>query len=305
MADITLDGLPAKTGTIDDAAVLHMKETGVDKKVTIAALLAKIAAVYPPFINSLLATISAFDARDVLLIDRRTTVTNADYTALNTDKVVSQIGTMSAPRTFTLPAANTFRAGGELIIIDESGSVTSVNKIIVLRAGADIIDGATSIDIGTPYGSLRLISDGTDSWKIANAIVATETVAGIGEIANTAETVAGIDNTRFLTPFGLKTLFNSSILNATQSSIRIPINIGSFSEIIIKFGTASIATGAGTTIVFANPFPNSILLAGVFSRSDVSNTNSQRLYSQNETLASVLFRNPRTTGNGYWFAIGN
>lgn len=135
-------------------------------------------------------------------------------------------------------------------------------------------------------------------------VQATETVAGIGEIANAGERIAGVDNTKFLTPFGLKALFNSSILNATQSSIRLPINTGSFSEVIIKFGAASISN-LGTTIVFSNPFPNQILLAGAFSRAAPSNTNSQRLYSLSETTSSVLFVNPRDTSNGYWFAIGN
>ena len=42
MANITVPGLPAKTGTILDAAYLHLNESSIDKKVTIAQLLAKL-----------------------------------------------------------------------------------------------------------------------------------------------------------------------------------------------------------------------------------------------------------------------
>jgi nucleoside-triphosphatase THEP1 len=169
MANITVPGLPAKTGTILDAAYLHLNESSVDKKVTIAQLLAKIEAQYSADIVSFLGSANKAEGRANLSIDRRVTVDNANYTILATDKVVAQIGTMSAARTFSLPAASTVQAGAEIIIIDESGSVDSTNKIIVQRNGTDTIDGQTSIDINKKYGQLELICDGTDSWKIVSS----------------------------------------------------------------------------------------------------------------------------------------
>lgn len=247
MADITLDGLPAKTGTIDDAAVLHMKEAGVDKKVTIASLLAKIASVYSSFVNSFLATTSAYDARDVLEIDRRVAVNNANYTILNTDRVVAQIGTVSAARTFTLPAANTFRAGGELLIIDESGSVTDVNKIIVSRSGADAIDGATSIDIDNAYGFLNLVSDGTDSWKIANNFK-----------ASSVEAVAGTNDSKFLTPLSSKAALDNytNTLGFAGAAVRFT---GAVSPVILASKNVSSITRLASgnyRINFTAPMPN-------------------------------------------------
>jgi len=154
MANITVPGLPAKTGTILDAAYLHLNESSVDKKVTIAQLLAKIEAQYSADIVTFLGSANKAEGRANLSIDRRVTVDDANYTILATDKVVAQIGTMSAARTFSLPAASTVEAGAEIIIIDESGSVDLVNKIIVQRNGIDTIDGATSIDINKKYGQL-------------------------------------------------------------------------------------------------------------------------------------------------------
>ena len=174
MANITVPGLPAKTGTILDAAYLHLNESSIDKKVTIAQLLAKIESEYSADIVTFLGSANKAEGRANLSIDRRTTVDDAAYAILATDKVVAQIGTMSAARIFSLPAASTFPAGGELVIIDESGTVTSTNKITVQRDGADTIDGATAIDILNAYGILKLICDGTNSWKIANRLIATQ-----------------------------------------------------------------------------------------------------------------------------------
>jgi hypothetical protein len=166
MANITVPGLPAKTGTILDAAYLHLNESSVDKKVTIAQLLAKIEAQYSADIVTFLGSANKAEGRANLSIDRRVTVDDANYTILATDKVVAQIGTMSAARTFSLPAASTVQAGAMIIIIDESGTITSTNKISVQRNGTDTIDGQTSIDINKDYGSLVLICDGSNSWKI-------------------------------------------------------------------------------------------------------------------------------------------
>lgn len=166
MANITVPGLPAKTGTILNAAYLHLNESSVDKKVTMAQLLTKIEAQYSADIVTFLGSANKAEGRAHLSIDRRVTVDDANYTILATDKVVAQIGTMSGARTFSLPAASTVQAGAEIIVIDESGSVNGTNKITVQRNGTDTIDGATSIDINTTYGALKLICDGTNSWKV-------------------------------------------------------------------------------------------------------------------------------------------
>lgn len=197
MANITVPGLPAKTGTILDAAYLHLNESSVDKKVTIAQLLAKIEAQYSADIVTLLGSANKAEGRANLSIDRRVTVDNANYTILATDKVVAQIGTMSAARTFSLPAASTVQAGAEIIVIDESGSVDSTNKIIVQRNGTDVIDGQTSVDMVKGYGVIKLICDGSNSWKISGSmdnivqIVNTQT----GVVA-TGATIIPEDNTK-------------------------------------------------------------------------------------------------------------
>jgi hypothetical protein len=247
MANITIPGLPAKTGTILDAAYLHLNESSVDKKVTIAQLLAKISAQYSANIVTFLGSANNAEARANLEIDRRTTVDDAIYTILATDKVVAQIGTMSAARVWSLPAASTFPAGGELIIIDESGTVTSTNKITVQRNGTDTIDGATSIDILNAYGFLKLICNGTDSWKIINNYSATK-----------AEQEAGTSSLKVVTP---------SNQQDHKSSCKAWVNFNGTGTIAIRdsYNVSSIVdNGVGDyTINFTTPFSSAnYVLAG-------------------------------------------
>jgi hypothetical protein len=261
MTNITLDGLPAKTGTVSDAGIIHYREGGVDKKMTVADFLIKISEEYSADINSFLASVDKAAARIALGVSRRTTVNNVDYTVLTTDKVIAQTGTMSAARTFSLPSAASFPAGEELIIIDQSGTITPTNKIIVTRNGSNTIDGATSKDITAAYGFLRLICNGIDSWKIVNVdpiVSATTSVPGIVELLTNAELQTGTDTTRAATAAAILSLFTSSTLS-TDTCANLPVNSGSgFSKIMIQAGTMS--AGAGfITETLAQAFPNAFL----------------------------------------------
>ena len=261
MTNITLDGLPAKTGTVSDAGIIHYREGGVDKKMTVADFLIKISEEYSADINSFLASVDKEAARIALGVSRRTTVSNVDYTVLTTDKVIAQTGTMSEARTFSLPSAASFPAGEELIIIDQSGTVTPTNKIIVTRNGSNTIDGATSKDITAAYGFLRLICNGIDSWKIVNVdpiVSATTSVPGIVELLTNAELQTGTDTTRAATAAAILSLFAPSTLS-TDTCANLPVNSGSgFSKIMIQAGTMS--AGAGfITETLAQAFPNAFL----------------------------------------------
>jgi hypothetical protein len=111
----------------------------------------------------------------------RTAVNNADYTVLATDRYVAQTGTMSAPRTFTLPAASAVTAGTELVIKDESGTVGATNTLTIARAGSDTLDGATSLVLMSASTWLRLISDGVSKWfvsAIKGGLIAEYTASG-------------------------------------------------------------------------------------------------------------------------------
>lgn len=218
MTNITLDGLPAKTGTISDAGIIHYREGGVDKKMTISDFLTRISEEYSSDINIFLGAANKVAGRVALGIDRRVTVDNAAYTILNTDLVVAQIGTMSAARTFTLPVANTMEPGSKIIVIDESGTVTNTNKIIVSRSSTDTINGATSKEITSAYGFLILECDGLSKWTQLNQEKATTSSQGIIQIATNAEAQAYTDSSKAIVPSSLASALNQFAIFEDQKA---------------------------------------------------------------------------------------
>lgn len=103
--------------------------------------------------------------------DSLTTFSNANYTGLAADRNILQIGTMSASRAVSLPAASSVPAGASILIGDASGSVTATNSIVVTRVGADLIDGSTLATLTTAYSSLRFTSDGTSAWTFSKTFL--------------------------------------------------------------------------------------------------------------------------------------
>lgn len=95
-----------------------------------------------------------------------TTFSNA-ATVITSSRIISaQIGTMSASRTATLPAANSVPAGTLFAVSDFSGTVTGTNTIVITPAGADTINGGASYTISQAYGRAMLVSDGTSKWTL-------------------------------------------------------------------------------------------------------------------------------------------
>jgi len=113
------------------------------------------------WVNSPLSTILGYTPKP----QRRRTFSNLNYLVLSDDVYVGQIGTLTGQVTVTLPLANTVAAGYEIIIADDSGTVTSTNSILIARSGSDTIVGNTSVTIGAAFGMRRFFSDGVSKWS--------------------------------------------------------------------------------------------------------------------------------------------
>jgi hypothetical protein len=100
------------------------------------------------------------------------TFSNANAVIAAGTTYLAQVGTMSASRTVTLPAASAYARGAMIIIADESGTCTATNTIVVTRAGSDTINGATTKTIGIlgGYDVCILMSDGTSKWTVLSSI---------------------------------------------------------------------------------------------------------------------------------------
>ncbi|MGB4759185.1 MAG: hypothetical protein WBP26_03940 [Candidatus Saccharimonadales bacterium] len=91
----------------------------------------------------------------------RNGIADSNYTATTSDTIVA-LTSLSAARIITLPAANTFTGGQQIIIKDESGSCSSGNTITV----AGTIDGGTNYVLNSAYASVRLYSNGSSWHKV-------------------------------------------------------------------------------------------------------------------------------------------
>lgn len=89
---------------------------------------------------------------------------NADSAiAAATRTVISSTTAMTGGHILTLPAANAVNAGQALDVLDLNG-VTGAQTLTIQRAGADTINGTTSVALATQYGGWRFKSDGASKW---------------------------------------------------------------------------------------------------------------------------------------------
>lgn len=111
------------------------------------------------------AASSAAQARANLNIDALTTFSNANYVVSAGDKHIAQIGVMTAPRSVLLPSISTyFATGKEIIICDESNTVTSTNTIAITASGSDTFtDGSSTLTLSYPGACRTIITDKTNS----------------------------------------------------------------------------------------------------------------------------------------------
>ena len=99
-----------------------------------------------------------------LNIERITGPGDANYSILATDRYVAT-SSLTAPRTWTLPAANSVNPGQAVVIYDAGNQITSTNTLTIARAGSDTIDGAGgSIVLNNSSSYAVLISDGVSNW---------------------------------------------------------------------------------------------------------------------------------------------
>jgi len=105
-------------------------------------------------------------ALDVDILSRQT-FSNVNVTVGATTTQLAQTGTLTAPRTVTLPLANSKTSGFRIDIVGESGTSSPTNKIILARSGSDLINGVTSLDAITfPNGAVYCVSDGVSRWSV-------------------------------------------------------------------------------------------------------------------------------------------
>lgn len=79
--------------------------------------------------------------------------------------VVVAMDSTGGPRSVTLPLAAAVATGRIYMVVDLAGT-SEANPISLLAAGADLIAGEASQVLESNYGSLFVISNGVDAWRI-------------------------------------------------------------------------------------------------------------------------------------------
>lgn len=95
----------------------------------------------------------------------RHAVSDINYSAQAADTYVAYAA-LTAPRTITLPMADSYPPGQPLWIADETGACSTGSPIIIAAAGADTIAGQPNVLLASPYQKLALHSNGTNLWTM-------------------------------------------------------------------------------------------------------------------------------------------
>jgi hypothetical protein len=122
-------------------------------------------------------------------------------------------------------------------------------------------------------------------------VAASETVTGIAEIATQAETNAGTDDARIVTPLKLRSGFAISLGSAGY--IKFPTWMGG---LIIQWG---VATGTGLSLASAYPiaFPNAVLQASAVLKDKTAGaTGGISLYIPDAVFSSTTVITARAVG---------
>lgn len=129
-----------------------------------------------------------------------------------------------------------------------SSEPTIISKLGATKVSLADLTAATSLS----STDLFLVRQGTTEKSASLSVVTPDsslTVKGLVELATSAETVAGVDAVRAVTPSGFMSGFVSSL--AANGYQKLP------SGLIIQWGSGSTAIG-GTNFTFPIVFPNAV-----------------------------------------------
>lgn len=128
-------------------------------------------------------------------------VLNADLTIpSNATYSFIRVNSPAASRTITLPPANAFAAGRHFTVWDQGANAGSF-AIVVQRAGADTIEGSTSVSLSQANVMRTFVTDGVSRWSVntlkqleVQSTQIADSAIGNTKIATDAVTTAKIQN---------------------------------------------------------------------------------------------------------------
>ena len=242
----TLDSLTDVTTTGASTGQVLIKGAGDWQPGTItpAGIGALSASAASAFGLSLIDDLDAAAARatlglgsSALMSDDRIAYGNANATISASARVVGLNAALTAPRTFTLPAANAPGAPPYILVVDEIGAISATNTLTLSRAGSDTISGLTTLVLNAARSFVILARDGVSLWTVlkisgggnaselpsnpVGGISATNVQAALQELDTEKLALTGGTMTGFLDLRAINGDQGASGAGATEGSIRV------------------------------------------------------------------------------------
>lgn len=181
-ATATVDGYLTKSGDATRTFIGTARTDGAGAFQTSGAQTSQYPGTVTSASSPLLLSSGSLSCPTCVLI-AATAHGNSDYSILSTDRYVYTNAAFTAPRVWTLPAANSLTAGTTIWVQDAQNTATSTNTLTISRAGADTINvGSTSVVISGAGGGLTFTTDGVSNWGTP---VQTVSTGGTGRTALT------------------------------------------------------------------------------------------------------------------------
>ena len=156
---------------------------------------------------------------------------------------VVNVDATAGPRVITLPLASAMN--GRPIWFQIRKNDNSANAVTVQRAGADLIEGHTTLVLSIGADAVTLVSDGGAAWQSFDGLAASSARRGLTRFATVGEVVARSADDLAVTPAGLGALLQGPI---TASGLTV--------DTASLLGRFSSGTGPIQRIPLANTSPN-------------------------------------------------
>ncbi|MCA3342582.1 MAG: hypothetical protein ING24_09085 [Roseomonas sp.] len=210
---------------------------------------------------------------------------------------VVNVDATAGPRVITLPLASAMN--GRPIWFRIRKNDNSANAVTVQRAGADTIEGQTTLVLSNGADAVRLVSDGGAAWQSLDGLAASSARRGLTRFASAAETDAGSLANVAVTPAGLGISARSFAASGYQ---RMP------GGLIIQWGTNTLSGTTPVTVTFPIAFPTAFRAAAANYE---NSTGSMPVGITSKTASSMVLQqgaigaSPSATISVPWLAIGH
>lgn len=225
--------------------------------------------------------------------NRRHDVVDEDYTILSTDQVVA-LSSIFTSKTFTLPAASSLESGAEIVVLDQSGSLSSTIRLYVAPNGSDAINGDNKDTLTTPYASRRYITDGSSKWTYDGGVPQKGKVNIFAKVITFL--LAPIFSTLVDLPYGVTTTTSTVSGTATHSGYTFlgdSTNSMQFKSCMVKgkigANTNSTYTFALPTHLLGNGFKRILSFQTIIRNDSTGVASAQKIIAPNSYFGSLVY----------------